>query len=98
MAVYDTGKSFVSGGLQRDQRESPGRSYRSESARRHHQSRTATAWFCVAPRRRHDIMRKLDLLGVVDRSRCSDAAARDRRSFGAGDLSKLGMVVAREQA
>ena len=60
-----------------------------------HQGRPAIARLRLAEGRRHDLVRELDLLRVLDRSRVTDCAARNRRPLGARHLPELGMVVAR---
>ena len=54
------------------------------------QGRTATSGVRHAARRRHDHVRQLAVLRLMDRSRSHDPAARDGRSFGAGNLSRTG--------
>ena len=53
---------------------------------------------CLAQGRRHDSLRQLAVLRIVDRSGRADAAARNGRSVGARHLSELGVVVADEPA
>src|SRR6202795_361567 len=48
----------------------------------------------MAERRRHHLMRQLDLLRVMDRSWGYDSAPRNRRSLWSRSLSQLGMVMA----
>ncbi len=68
-------QSVVRRGRERTQRQSARRPHRPQN-KHDHQSRPATPGLCLAQRRRHDIVRKLDLLRIMDRSWRHDAAPR----------------------
>ena len=60
------------------------------------QNGPAIAGFCVVEGRRNDDVRQLDLFGLWTEAGIADQPARHGRSFRAGDLSELGVVVAGE--
>ena len=64
----------------------------------HDQGGPAAARLRRAERRRHDAVRQLAVLRIVDRGGHQAAAPRHRRSVGARHLSELGVVVAGEPA
>src|SRR5258708_24482936 len=60
------------------------------------QDRPAASWLCLVERRWYDVLRQLDLLRLIHRSRQSDGATRSFGPFKFGHTSWLGLVLAGE--
>src|SRR6202035_3234210 len=75
-------------GIEGSQREGAGGSGGS-SDEAANQGRPAASWLCLVERRWYDVLRQLDLLRLIHRSRQSDGATRSVGSFGSGCSSGM---------
>src|SRR5580658_9684014 len=97
MGLHDSPEPGIERGIEGAERQGASRSGRS-GYKGADQGWPAAAWVRLVEGRRHNGMRKLDLFGVVYRSRQSDGAARSVRSLQYGRASWLGMVLAGKSA
>src|SRR5260370_1337993 len=58
----------------------------------------AALWLWLVERRWYNVVREVDFLRFINRSRQSDGARRSLGSFGSGHTSWLGLVLAGESA